>query len=162
MLIVNEPEEDESVQETNNVRTGDLLDFNDLDVDFLNEDVLAEEDLEFTELDINYLDVNFFEDLLEVIEEIDKLREGNEKTKKTASVGKATIEGTTIGQDPTTQIITIVDTQNINISRQVNDFAKVRIDSQAGVNLIISQDGKEYNIIINKGGNSNIIIRQSS
>jgi len=162
MLIVNEPEEDESVQETNNVRTGDLLDFNDLDVDFLNEDVLAEEDLEFTELDINYLDVNFFEDLLEVIEEIDKLREGNEKSKKTASVGKATIEGTTIGQDPTTQIITIVDTQNINISRQVNDFAKVRIDSQAGVNLIISQDGKEYNIIINKGGNSNIIIRQSS
>ena len=162
MLIVNEPEEDQSVEETNNVRTGDLLDFNDLDVDFLNEDVLAEEDLEFTELDINYLDVNFFEDLLEIIEEIDKLREGNEKTKKTASVGKATIEGTTIGQDPTTQIITIVDTQNINISRQVNDFAKVRIDSQAGVNLIISQDGKEYNIIINKGGNSNIIIRQSS
>ena len=162
MLIVNEPEEDQSVEETNNVRTGDLLDFNDLDVDFLNEDVLAEEDLEFTELDINYLDVNFFEDLLEVIEEIDKLREGNEKTKKTASVGKATIEGTMIGQDPTTQIITIVDTQNINISRQVNDFAKVRIDSQAGVNIIISQDGKEYNIIINKGGNSNIIIRQSS
>ena len=67
-----------------------------------------------------------------------------------------------IGQDPTTQIITIVDTQNINISRQVNDFAKVQIDSQAGVNIIISQDGKEYNIIINKGGNSNIIIRQSS
>ena len=163
MLIVNEPkEEDQSVEETNNVRTGDLLDFNDLDVDLLNEDVLAEEDLEFTELDINFLDVNFFEDLLEVIEEIDKLREGNEKDKKTASVGKATIEGTTIGQDPTTQIITIVDTQNINISRQVNDFAKVRLDSQTGVNLIISQDGKEYNIIINKGGTSNIIIRQSS
>ena len=162
MLIVNEPKEEEVVEETNNVRTGDLLDFNDLDVDLLNEDVLAEEDLEFTELDINFLDVNFFEDLLEVIEEIDKLREGNEKDKKTASVGKATIEGTTIGQDPTTQIITIVDTQNINISRQVNDFAKVRLDSQAGVTLIISQDGKEYNIIINKGGTSNIIIRQSS
>ena len=162
MLIVNAPDEEEIVEETNNVRTGDLLDFNDLDVDLLNEDVLAEEDLEFTELDINFLDVNFFEDLLEVIEEIDKLREGNEKDKKTASVGKATIEGTTIGQDPTTQIITIVDTQNINISRQVNDFAKVRLDSQTGVNLIISQDGKEYNIIINKGGTSNIIIRQSS
>ncbi len=162
MLIVSEPEEEEVAEETNNVRTGDLLDFNDLDVDLLSEDVLAEEDLEFTELDINFLDVNFFEDLLEVIEELDKLREGNEKSKKTASIGKATIEGTLIGQDPTTQIITIVDTQNINISRQVNDFAKVQIDSQAGVNIIISQDGKEYNIIINKGGNSNIIIRQSS
>ena len=162
MLIVNEPEEKEIVEDSNNVRTGDLLDFNDLDVDLLNEDVLAEEDLEFTELDINFLDVNFFEDLLEIIEEIDKLREGNEKEQKTVAVGKATIEGTTIGQDPTTQIITIVDTQNVNISRQVNDFAKVRIDSQAGVNIIISQDGKEYNIIINKGGTSNIIIRQSS
>ena len=162
MLIVNEPEEDEVVEDSNNVRTGDLLDFNDLDVDFLNEDVLAEEDLEFTELDINYLDVNFFEDLLEVIEEIDKLREGNEKDKKTQSVGKATIEGTTIGQDPNTQIITIVDAQTISIQRQVQDFAKVKIDSQQGVNIIISQDGKEYNIIINKGGNSNIIIRQSS
>jgi len=162
MLIVNEPEEDQNSEETNNVRTGDLLDFNDLDVDFLNEDVLAEEDLEFTELDINFLDVNFFEDLLEVIEELDKLREGNEKTKKTTSVGKALIEGTTIGQDPTTQIITIVDAQNINISRQVNDFVAVRVDSQAGTNIRISQDGKEYNIIINKGGNSNIIINQSS
>ena len=162
MLIVTPPEEEVFEEDVNNVQRADFLDFNDLDIDLLNEDVLAEEDLEFTELDINFLDVNFFEDLLEVIEEIDKLREGNEKDKKTASVGKATIEGTTIGQDPTTQIITIVDTQNINISRQVNDFAKVRIDSQAGVNLIISQDGKEYNIIINKGGNSNIIIRQSS
>ena len=162
MLIVTPPEEEVFEEDVNNVQRADFLDFNDLDIDLLNEDVLAEEDLEFTELDINFLDVNFFEDLLEVIEEIDKLREGNEKDKKTASVGKATIEGTTIGQDPTTQIITIVDTQNINISRQVNDFAKVRLDSQAGVTLIISQDGKEYNIIINKGGTSNIIIRQSS
>ena len=162
MLIVTPPEEEVFEEDVNNVQRADFLDFNDLDIDLLNEDVLAEEDLEFTELDINFLDVNFFEDLLEVIEEIDRLREGNEKDKKTASVGKATIEGTTIGQDPTTQIITIVDTQNINISRQVNDFAKVRLDSQAGVTLIISQDGKEYNIIINKGGTSNIIIRQSS
>ena len=162
MLIVTPPEEEVFEEDINNVQRADFLDFNDLDIDLLNEDVLAEEDLEFTELDINFLDVNFFEDLLEVIEELDKLREGNEKEKKTASIGKATIEGTMIGQDPNTQIITIVDTQNINISRQVNDFAKVRIDSQAGVNIIISQDGKEYNIIINKGGTSNIIIRQSS
>ena len=97
-------------EEFNNVQRADFLDFNDLDIDLLNEDVLAEEDLEFTELDINFLDVNFFEDLLRSIEEIDKLREGNEKESKTVAVGK-TIEGTTIGQDPTTQIITIVDAQ---------------------------------------------------
>jgi hypothetical protein len=121
--------------------------------------VLAEEDLEFTELDINFLDVNFFEDLLEVIEELDKLREGNEK-KAPVAVGKTEIEGTIIGQDPTTQIITIVDAQTVSVQRQVNDFAKVVVDSQAGTNITISQDGKEYLITINKGGTSNIIIRQ--
>jgi hypothetical protein len=163
MLLVSPPKEEEIIdEESNNVRTGDFLDFNDLDIDLLNEDVLAEEDLEFTELDINYLDVNFFEDLLEVLEEIDGLKEGNEKESSKQTFAKATIEGTTIGQDPNTQIITIVDSQNINISRQVNDFAKVQLESQAGVNLIISQDGKEYIITINKGGTSNIIIRQSS
>ena len=125
----------------------------------LNEDVLAEEDLEFTELDINFLDVNFFEDLLEVIEELDKLREGNEK-KAPVAVGKTEIEGTIVGQDPNTQIITIVDAQTVSVQRQVNDFAKVVVDSQAGTNITISQDGKEYLITINKGGTSNIIIRQ--
>ena len=161
MLIVTPPEEEVIEEETNNVQRADFLDFNDLDVDFLNEDALEEEDLEFSELDINYLDVNFFEDLLEVIEEVDKLNEGNEKKTK-AAVGKTEIEGTIIGQDPTTQIITIVDAQNISLQRQVNDFAKVVVDSQAGVNITISQDGKEYNVIINKGGTSNIIIRQGS
>ena len=48
------------------------------------------------------------------------------------------------------------------MQRQVNDFVKIVVDSQAGTNIIISQDGKEYNVIINKGGNSNIIINQSS
>jgi hypothetical protein len=163
MLIVTPPVEEEIIdEESNNVRTGDFLDFNDLDIDLLNEDILAEEDLEFTELDINYLDVNFFEDLLEVLEEIDGLKEGNEKESSKQTFAKATIEGTTIGQDPNTQIITIVDAQNISLQRQVSDFVKVNVESQAGVNITISQDGKEYNVIINKGGNSNIIIKQSS
>ena len=161
MLIVTPPEEEVFEEDINNVQTADFLDFNDLDIDLLNEDVLAEEDLEFTELDINFLDVNFFEDLLEVIEELDKLREGNEK-KAPVAVGKTEIEGTIIGQDPNTQIITIVDAQTVSVQRQVNDFAKVVVDSQAGTNITISQDGKEYFIIINKGGTSNIIIRQGS
>ena len=159
MLIVTPHEEEVFEEDVNNVQRADFLDFNDLDIDLLNEDVLAEEDLEFTELDINFLDVNFFEDLLEVIEELDKLREGNEK-KAPVAVGKTEIEGTIIGQDPNTQIITIVDAQTVSVQRQVNDFAKVVVDSQAGTNITISQDGKEYLITINKGGTSNIIIRQ--
>jgi hypothetical protein len=89
------------------------------------------------------------------------LRQGNEKEKK-QKFSKVEIEGTIIGQDPATQIITIVDAQTVSVQRQVNDFVKIVVDSQAGTNIIISQDGKEYNVIINKGGNSNIIINQSS
>ena len=90
------------------------------------------------------------------------MRQGNEKNKKKQKFSKVEIEGTIIGQDPTTQIITIVDAQTISVQRQVNDFVKIVVDSQAGTNIIISHDGKEYNVIINKGGNSNIIINQQS
>lgn len=161
MLIVTPPEEQEIVEDTSNVKKADLLDFNDLDVDLLAEETLEEEDLEFTELDINFLDVNFFEDLLEVLEEIDGLREGNEKKKK-QKFSKVEIEGTIIGQDPTTQFITIVDGNQVSVQRQVNDFIKIVVDSDKGTNLIITTEGKTYNIIINKGGNSNIIINQQS
>jgi hypothetical protein len=161
MLIVTPPEEEEIVEDTSNIKRADLLDFNDLDYDALAEDTLAEEELEFTELDINFLDVNFFEDLLEVLEEVDGLRGGNEKKKK-QTFSKVEIEGTLIGQDPTTQFITIVDAQTVSLQRQVNDFVKVVVDADKGVNLIVTTEGKTYSIIINKGGNSNIIIKQQS
>ena len=161
MLIVTPPEEEEIVEGTSNIQRADLLDFNDLDYDALAEDTLAEKELEFTEIDINFLDVNFFEDLLEVLEEVDGLRDGNEKEKK-QSFSKVEIEGTMIGQDPTTQFITIVDAQTVSLQRQVNDFIKVVVDADKGVNLIVTTEGKTYSIIINKGGNSNIIINQQS
>ena len=88
MLIVTPPEEEEIVEDTSNIKRADLLDFNDLDYDALAEDTLADEDLEFTELDINFLDVNFFEDLLEVLEEVDGLRQGNEKERRNKSSPK--------------------------------------------------------------------------
>ena len=162
MLIVSPPKEEVLVEDSSNVRKADLLDFNDLDVDLLSQEGLEDsEDLEFTELDINFLDVNFFEDLLQVLEEVDGLRDGNEKsTKQTFS--KVEIEGTLIGQDPTTQFITIVDAQTVSLQRQVNDFIKVVVDADKGVNLIVTTEGKTYSIIINKGGNSNIIINQQS
>jgi len=155
MLIVSPPKEEELVEEER-VQRADFLDFNDLNVDLLNEDFLENEE-DFNELDVDLLDVNFLEDLLEIIEELDKLDEG---AKEIDNSGKVNIVGTAIGQDASTQIITIVDAQTINMSRQVSDFAKVTLDSGAGYNLTLSQDGKDYNIIIN-GGGSTIIIRQS-
>ena len=154
MLIVSPPKEEELVEEEK-IQRADFLDFNDLNVDLLNEDLLENEE-DFNQLDVNLLDVNFLEDLLEIIEEIDKLEEG----KEVDTSGKASIVGTTVGQDSNTQIITIVDAQTINMSRQVSDFAKITVDSQSGYNFTLSQDGKEYNIVINSGG-SNIILRQS-
>ena len=59
--------------------------------------------MEFTELDINYLDVNFFEDLLKIIDELDKLEEDDLKQEQTITK----ITGTQVGQDTQTQIIDI-------------------------------------------------------
>lgn len=154
MLIVSPPKEEEVIEDDRTARA-DLLDFNDLDVDFLNEDFL-EEEADFNELDVDLLDVNFLEDLLDIIEAVDEL----DDNKQLESDGSVNITGTELGQDKDTQIITIVDAQTINLSRRVSDFYKLELDAQAGYNLILSQDGKEYNIVINSGGTS-IIIRQS-
>jgi hypothetical protein len=119
MLIVSPPREDELIQEQTKTKTSsnildiDYLQFEDLDIDYLQEDAL-----EFTELDINYLDVNFFEDLLEIIEELDELESDNLKT-------GTLVQGTQLGQDLETQIITILQGEKISVQRKVTQDAKV-------------------------------------
>jgi hypothetical protein len=61
---------EEDASQANNVLDMDLLEFNQLEQDYL-----AEDDLEFNELDINFLDTNFFEDMLKIMDELDKLKD---------------------------------------------------------------------------------------
>ena len=78
MFIVNPPSEirqsmEESYQDENYDDQGildvDFLEFNELETDALAD---TTEDLSFSELDIDYLNVDFLQDLLDVIEELDR------------------------------------------------------------------------------------------
>ena len=156
MLIVSPPPEKDLSTESSTASGSnsggildiDYLEFNELETDYLNENVF-----EFTELDINYLDVNFFEDLLAIIEEIEE-----EETLSAST----TVQGTKIGQDLETQIITILQGEQISIQRKVTQNAQLTIDASQGYTIILIQDGKYQQIVVNGGGNSTITITQGS
>ena len=158
MLIVSPPDESElsteqstaSVADSGAILDIDYLEFNDLEIDYL-----AEDALEFTELDINFLDVNFFEDLLAIIEEIDQLDSDNLST-------GTLVQGTEIGQDLETQIVTLLQGDAIAFQRKVVQNAQLTVDASQGYTIILVQDGKYQQIVVNGGGNSTITITQGS
>ena len=158
MLIVSPPDESElsteqstaSVADSGAILDIDYLEFNDLEIDYL-----AEDALEFTELDINFLDVNFFEDLLAIIEEIDQLDSDNLST-------GTLVQGTEIGQDLETQIVTLLQGDAIAFQRKVVQNAQLTVDASQGYTIILIQDGKYQQIVVNGGGNSTITITQGS
>ena len=163
MLIVSPPKEDEEIQSAGETGT-DSSDSNILDVDFLaydelDLDLLTEDELEFTELDIEYLDVDFLEDLLDVIEELDALTAEDELAQDGFS--PIDLQGTQYGNDPSTQITTFTDGEIVSILRQVNQNVRLDLNATTSYNIIIEQDGKAYNIILNSGSGSVITIRQS-
>jgi hypothetical protein len=158
MLIVNPPKEEVSVDQDTQVNSKDYLSFTDLDVDLLNEDFLAEdEDFDFTELDIDLLNVNFLEDLLDVIDELDTIKEEDQLLDKVAG---AQITGTSVGQDLETQVTTILQGDTIALIRNVNQNARVVVNSDQSYTVIFIQDGISRTIKINGGSSSNITIIQ--
>ena len=96
MLIVTPPEEQFIEGEEVVVQKKNILDFDDLDIDYLEEDFLKKDELEFTELDINYLDVNFLEDLLDVIDALEVVKEEDALAQDGLSTN---IKGTRFGPD---------------------------------------------------------------
>ena len=158
MLIVTPPKKDiEITQEVSQNAKTNILDFNDLDIDYLDEDFLKDDSLEFTELDINYLDTNFLEDLLNVL---DSLAVGEEED-ALADAGSIALSGTKIGQDPDTQITTLVAGDVISVRRSVNDSVRLDLNGNDAYTLIIIQDGVSNVVKINGGGDSVITITQS-
>lgn len=164
LLIISPPKKDETVEQPTdtgeedsetNILDVDLLDYDGLDVDYL-----AEDSLEFSELDIEYLDVDFLEDLLEVIEELDALDSDDALAQDAFS--PINIQGTQYGNDPQTQITTFGDAETVTILRQVNQSVQLDLNGQTAYNIIIEQDGKAYNVILNSGSDVTITIRQGS
>jgi len=160
MLIVNPPKEEAIVEETTQTQNKSILDFNDLDIDYLDEDFLdAEKELEFTELDINYLDVNFLEDLLDVLDALEEIKEEDQLGQDATSIN---IVGTQIGQDLNTQITSYVTGQTLTLMRSVSDTARVDVDTSGSYTVIFIQDGVSRVVKINGGTGSTIKITQSS
>ena len=111
--------------------------------------------LEFSELDINYLDVNFFEDLLAVIQELDTLGD------QALAVGSL-VQGTRFGQDLTTQITTFTQDDTLILERAVTQATKLTLNISQGYTIILLQDGKTQQVLVNGGGDSTITITQGS
>ena len=72
------------------------------------------------------------------------------------------IQGTEIGQDLETQIITLLQGEQIAFQRKVNQNAQLTVNSAQGYTIILIQDGKYQQIVVNGGGNSTITITQGS
>ena len=157
MLIVNPPKEDINVTEksvssnSNNLLDVDYLEFEDLDVDYL-----ASDDLEFTELDINYLDVNFLEDLLDIIQDVNELDQT-----ETLLQADLDLKGTTLGFDQETQVNTFTTDNTITFIRALENTVRVDLDKSNAYTLILIQNGKSTQIIVNGGSSSTITIKQN-
>jgi hypothetical protein len=157
MLIVTPPKKEVVIQEEETSKKANILDFNDLDIDYLDEDFLGKDELEFTELDINYLDTNYLEDLLNVL---DALQLSDDEDALAEATG-INLSGTRLGQDPDTQITTLVNGDIISLRRSVNDSVRLDLDGNDAYTVILIQDGVSNLVKINGGGDSIITITQS-
>lgn len=158
MLIVNAPKEiQENDEGTNGGNSTSILDVDFLEFDDLEVDYLAEDNLEFTELDINYLDVNFLEDLLDIIEDVNELDQ-------TESLLKTDIDlkGTQVGYDSDTQINTFITDNLITFYKTLEDTIRLDLDKSNAYTVILIQNGKSTQIIVNGGGDSTIKITQDN
>jgi len=160
MLIVNPPKEEVVIEKNTQTTKKNILDFDGLDKDFLQEDFLdSTTELEFTELDINYLDVNFLEDLLDVIDALQEIKEEDQLVQDATSVS---IVGTKIGQDTKTQVTSFITGEVLTLMRSVSDTARIDIDSSGSYTVIFIQDGTSNVVKINGGADSTIKITQSN
>jgi hypothetical protein len=158
MLIVNQPQEIKQEDEgqdgssVSNILDVDFLDFSDLEIDYL-----ADDELEFTELDINYLDVNFLEDLLNIIEDVNEL-DNTESLLRT----DVDLKGTQVGFDANTQINTFLADNLITFYKSLEDTVRLDLDRSNAYTVIMIQNGKSTQVIVNGGGDSTIKITQGN
>ena len=158
MLIVNTPQEkQEDEQGTNGGNSTSILDVDFLEFDDLEVDYLAEDNLEFTELDINYLDVNFLEDLLDIIEDVNELDQTETLLKTDID-----LKGTQVGYDSNTQINTFLTDNIITFYKTLEDTVRLDLDKQNAYTVILIQNGKSTQIVVNGGGDSTIKITQDN
>ena len=57
-------------------------------------------------------------------------------------------------------VATVLNNDIITISKDNNGKIKLVLDEKTAYNIIFNLDGKEFNVVINGGDSSTIIIRQ--
>ena len=156
MLIVNEPQEIKKSEGKIGSNVSSILDVDFLEFDNLEIDYLAEDELEFTELDINYLDVNFLEDLLDIIQDVNELDQT-----ETLLQADLDLKGTTLGFDQETQVNTFTTDNTITFVRALENTVRLNLDRSNAYTVILVQNGKSTQIIVNGGSSSTITIKQN-
>ena len=160
LLIVSPPDEvqqavEEQSQSSTNVLDIDLLEENDLDDNDLDKDELEEE---ITRLDIDFLAVDFLQDLLEMME---TTAGGRKEKDSEGEIDGVKLEGIIPNFDQDAQVYSFVDGEILSLVRQVENTVDLELDKSGAYNIQILSAGKLINIIVNGGGENEIIINQS-
>lgn len=163
IFIVNEPKEIKEVKEKEGLAiendSNNILDVDFLEFDELEKDYLANDELEFTDLDIDYLDVDFLQDLLDVVNLLDRK---SALDRDTLTDGSISLDGTVLGFDTDTQYNSILDKGlgTIKFYRDVNGIISITLTSNTSAMINTITDQKDSLIMLNNGQNIIINIEQ--
>ena len=167
MFIVNPPQEvkvavQEQAQDDLNDDQGilevDFLEFNELEKDELEE---TKENLEYSALDIDALNVDLLVDVLDVIEELDKVVKGSGQS-VSGNIGSFQVDGAVEGLNQDSQYNVFIEDEKLIFFRDVNGVIEIAFDSGSNVYLQTIVQGYEGVILIGDGDDSEIIINQSN
>ena len=167
MFIVNPPQEvkiavQEQAQDDLNDDQGilevDFLEFNELEKDELEE---TKENLEYSALDIDALNVDLLVDVLDVIEELDKVVKGSGQS-VSGNIGSFQVDGAVEGLNQDSQYNVFIEDEKLVFFRDVNGVIEIAFDSGSNVYLETIVEGYEGIILIGDGDDSRIIINQSN
>ena len=167
MFIVNPPQEvkqavEEAARDDANQDQGildvDFLEFNELEQDALKD---SEGDLEFTELDIDLLDVDFLQDLLDVIEALEKTV-ARLDDQQASTTGPIKLNGAVFGFNKDSQFNIFEQDGDIVFYRNVNGVINIVIGAGGSGFLDTRVDGYEGIITFGSGDGIEIIINQSN
>ena len=153
IFIVSEPKEIKEVKQQEGIMaekaSGNILDVDFLEFNELEKDYLAYDDLEFGELDIDYLDVDFLQDVLDVLQELDK----GTALDRSVLTSDIDLQGTKDGFDVDTQYNSIVDkgADTVKFFRDVDGVISISMLLSQSATIRTVSDQKESEIILGDG-----------
>lgn len=149
IFIITEPREIKEAKQQEGILADNILDVDFLAFSELETDYLETDELEFSELDIDYLAVDFLQDVLDVLQALDK---GSSLDRSALSSG-INLQGTIQGFDSDTQYNSIIDkgADTIKFFREVNGIISITMLLSQTATIRTISDQKESEIILGDG-----------